>query len=295
MDLSMKLVTFEFAGKQGIGVLKEDGILPAEACGIPYTDMNGLIGNISDEEMEVFRQRAEERTERIPPEQVRLLSPIVRPKQDIICLGLNYHEHVKEASDFSKGDFDLQKEKAVYFSKRCTYAAGPGSEISSYPELTQKMDYEAELAVVIGRRAFRVREEEAGTYIFGYTVLNDLTARDIQHGHSQWYFGKSLDGFTAMGPCIVTADEIAFPPALPISCTVNGELRQDSDTSLLIHGIAEVISELSQGMALEPGTVIATGTPKGTGMGMKPPVFLKKGDRVACTIGMIGTLENVIV
>ncbi len=291
----MKLVTFEFAGKQGIGVLKEDGILPAETCGILYEDMNALITNISEAEMEQLRQRAAEEKTRIPAEDARLLSPIVCPKQDVICLGLNYHEHVLEASDYSKGDFDLQKEKAVYFSKRCTKAAGCGDEISCYPELTQKMDYEAELAVVIGRDAFRVREEEAASYIFGYTVLNDLTARDIQHGHSQWYFGKSLDGFTAMGPCIVTADEIAFPPALPISCTVNGEVRQASDTSLLIHGIAVVISELSQGMTLAAGTIIATGTPKGTGMGLKPPVFLKKGDRVACTIGGIGTLENVIV
>ena len=291
----MKLVTYRYDGKTCIGILKDDGILPSSACGVYFTDMSDLVSGMDHIVMKQLAERAMTETERIPLCEVTLLAPIVYPKQDIICLGLNYSEHVTEASDYSKGDFDLQKEKAVYFSKRCSRAAGPGSRISSYPDLTQKMDYEAELAVIIGKTAFRVKEEEAYQYIFGYTVLNDLTARDLQHGHSQWYFGKSLDGFTAMGPCITTADEIPFPPVLPITCTVNGELRQSSDTSMLIHGIAEVISELSQGMTLLPGTIIATGTPKGTGMGMKPPVFLKKGDIVACTIGGIGTLENEII
>ena len=139
-----------------------------------------------------------------------------------------------------------------------------------------------------------MKAEEAGAYIFGYTVLNDVSARDLQTGHKQWYFGKGLDGFTPMGPCILTADETAFPPALEISCAVNGEERQHSNTSLLIHGIPEIIEELSAGMTLLPGTVIATGTPAGVGMGFEPPRFLEAGDVVECTIQNIGTLRSTV-
>jgi len=139
-----------------------------------------------------------------------------------------------------------------------------------------------------------VPEAEAADYVFGYTVINDMSARNIQTSHKQWYFGKSLDGFTPMGPCIVTADEFAFPPVLGISATVNGELRQNSTTALLIHGIAEVIAELSRGMTLRAGTIIAMGTPSGVGMGFEPPKFLCPGDEVVCTVEGIGSLHNTI-
>ena len=137
-------------------------------------------------------------------------------------------------------------------------------------------------------------EEEAGDYVFGYTVLNDVSARDLQTAHVQWHFGKSLDGFTPMGPCLVTADEFAFPPDLRIFTDVNGERRQDSRTCLLIHGIPEIISTLSRGMTLKAGTIIATGTPKGVGMGEETPRFLQPGDVVACSIEGIGTLVNPV-
>ena len=139
-----------------------------------------------------------------------------------------------------------------------------------------------------------VSAADAGDYIFGYTVLNDVSARLLQTTHKQWYFGKSLDGFTPMGPCITTADEIAFPPKLTISAHVNGELRQNSTTDLLITGIADIIAELSSGMTLLPGTIIATGTPSGVGMGFDPPKFLRSGDEVECTIEKIGTLKNTV-
>jgi len=146
-----------------------------------------------------------------------------------------------------------------------------------------------------GRPSRNVRPEEAGDFVFGYTVLNDVSARDLQTGHKQWYFGKGLDGFTPMGPCILTADEgIAFPPALDISCAVNGEERQRSNTSLLIHGVPEIIEELSRGMTLLPGTIIATGTPAGVGMGFDPPKFLEAGDIVECSIQHIGTLRSTV-
>ena len=172
----------------------------------------------------------------------------------------------------------------------------------------KKLDYECELAVVLGKDAKDVPAGQTKDYVFGYTILNDVSARDVQTAHKQWYFGKSLDGFTPMGPVLVTADEIAYPPALeitsrvngelrqklPIRCFVNGEKRQDSNTGLQIFDIDHVIAELSQGMTLKAGTIIATGTPAGVGMGMEPPCFLKPGDEVRCEIEGIGTLTNTV-
>ena len=149
--------------------------------------------------------------------------------------------------------------------------------------------------MIIRKDAYCVSEEEAKDYIFGYTVINDVSARDVQTRHKQWYFGKSLDGFLPMGPCIVSADEIAYPPKLPIRSYVNGELRQNSNTELLIFDIDHVISELSQGMTLQAGTIIAMGTPAGVGMGFEPPKFLKTGDVVTCEIEGIGRITNPIV
>ena len=156
------------------------------------------------------------------------------------------------------------------------------------------LDYEAELGVIIGRDCKNVSEAEAAQYIFGYTVVNDVSARNLQTAHNQWYFGKSLDGFTPMGPCILTADEGAFPPALAISSSVNGEKRQSSNTDHLIHSVAEIIAELTRGITLRAGTIIATGTPAGVGMGFTPPQFLKKGDVVTCEIEGIGALTNTV-
>ena len=153
---------------------------------------------------------------------------------------------------------------------------------------------EVELAVIIGKAAKDVSEKDAHKHVLGYTVINDVSARNVQTRHKQWYFGKSFDGFTPMGPCIVTADEFSFPPELAIRSYVNGELRQDSSTSLLIFGIAHVISELSKGMTLFPGTVIAMGTPAGVGMGFDPPRFLSAGDEVRCEIEGIGSLTNTV-
>jgi 2-keto-4-pentenoate hydratase/2-oxohepta-3-ene-1,7-dioic acid hydratase in catechol pathway len=160
--------------------------------------------------------------------------------------------------------------------------------------MVDSLDYECELGVIIGRDARNVPREDVSDYIFGYTIVNDVSARNLQTRHKQWYFGKSLDGFTPMGPCIVTADEFSFPPELGISCLVNGEVRQDSSTRNLIAGIPEIISMLSEGMTLQAGTIIATGTPAGVGMGMTPPTFLNEGDVVECRIEGIGSLRNVV-
>ena len=226
--------------------------------------------------------------------EVELLAPIPRPRQDVICLGMNYLDHAREAAQYDAGAFEKEKPVAVYFSKRVTEAVAPEGFIESHTDLVERLDYESELAVILGKTARNIRGEDAGDYIFGYTILNDVSARDVQTGHKQWYFGKSLDGFTPIGPCIVTADEITYPPALDISAAVNGETRQHSNTALFITSIGQALEELSRGMTLLPGTILSTGTPAGVGMGFDPPKFLKPGDVVECTVQGIGTLRNTV-
>ena len=230
----------------------------------------------------------------VPLDAVQLQSPIPCPAQDVVCLGINYMAHSDEAERYSADAFATQHQDAIYFSKRVTRAVPDGGFIEAHTDLVKKLDYECELAVVLGRDAKDVPAGQTRDYVFGYTILNDVSARDVQTAHKQWYFGKSLDGFTPIGPCIVTADEIVFPPALHITARVNGELRQDSTTDLLITSIADIIEELSSGMTLLPGTIISTGTPSGVGMGFDPPKFLKPGDVVECTIDGIGTLRNTV-
>ena len=282
----MKLVTFLHAGQERTGALTAD---ETAVHVLPYADMDSLI-RAGRKELDAAVQAAET----LPLSEVTLLAPIPRPRQDVICLGINYHAHAEEAARYSAESFTKERPIPIYFSKRVTEAVAPGGFIESHPGLVERLDYEAELAIIIGKTAKNVKAEEAGDYIFGYTVLNDVSARVLQTTHKQWYFGKSLDGFTPIGPCITTADEIAFPPALKISASVNGELRQDATTDLLITGIPAIIEELSSGMTLLPGTIIATGTPAGVGMGFDPPKFLKAGDVVECTIEKIGTLRNTV-
>ena len=231
---------------------------------------------------------------KVNAETVKLLSPIPRPQQDVLCLGINYTAHAEEAERFSKESFGGERPYPIFFSKRVCYSQGTDAPIPAYTGLVDSLDYECELGVVIGKDAKNVKREDVQDYIFGYTIVNDVSARNLQTRHKQWYFGKSLDGFTPMGPCIVSADEFAFPPKQMIACRVNGEVRQDSSTGNLITGIVDIIAMLSEGMTLKAGTVIATGTPAGVGMGMKPPTFLKPGDVVECEIEGIGVLRNCV-
>jgi len=228
----------------------------------------------------------------IPWKEVKLLPPIPNPVQDIICLGVNYMDHAEESARYKKKEFSGKRPWAVYFSKRVNRAVAHGEGIPSHQDIVKDLDYEVELGVIIGREAKNVKPEEAKDYIFGYTVLNDVSARTLQSRYGQWYFGKSLDGFLPMGPCIVTADELPYPPKLSIQSKVNGELRQSSNTERMIFNIGHIISELSGGMTLKPGTIIATGTPAGAGIGFEPPRFLKPGDLVECTIEGIGSISN---
>ena len=280
----MKLITCLCRGEERVGALTEEGV-----AFLPYPDMNTLI-----ETLPPAAFAAASASKPVPLEDVTLLAPIPRPRQDVICLGMNYRDHEKEAARYDAEAFTKEKPAAVYFSKRVSRAGDPDGTIPRYKGLVERLDYEAELAVIIGKTARNVKAEEAGAYIFGYTVLNDVSARDLQTGHKQWYFGKGLDGFTPMGPCIVTAEEISFPPALDISARVNGEVRQEANTAWLINSIGEVLEELTAGMTLLAGTVIATGTPAGVGMGFDPPKFLKSGDVVECEIEGIGVLRNTV-
>ena len=228
------------------------------------------------------------------PEELKLLAPIVRPRQDVVCLGINYDDHAKEARAFSKEAFDKERPDTIYFSKRVNRAVGDGEDIPAHEDLVDSLDYECELGVILGRDASRVSEEKAREYIFGYTVINDISARNVQTRHKQWYLGKSLDGFTPIGPCIVTADELTAPDDLAIESFVNGELRQCSNTGNMMQTPEGAIAELSAGMTLLAGTIIATGTPAGVGMGFKPPRFLHPGDVVECRIEGIGSLRNTV-
>ena len=214
-----------------------------------------------------------------------LLAPLPRPGK-VIAIGRNYREHLTEEG--------VEPPAApLIFAKWPSSVVGPGAEIRWDPGLTGQVDYEAELAVVIGKRARRVDPGEALGHVFGYTCLNDVSARDLQFGDGQWVRGKSLDTFCPMGPVLVTADEIGDPQDLAISCTVGDERLQDSRTSAMYFGIAEIISYCSRSFTLEPGDVIATGTPGGVGVFRDPPRFLQDGDRVVVEIERIGRLENV--
>lgn len=287
----MKLVTYRENGAEKVGALTKDG---TAILSLPVPDMNTLIETMTLSQLSSAVTAAEGSGASVALADVELLAPIPRPRQDVLCLGMNYKAHASEAAKYDADAFTKEKPAAVYFSKRVSEAVAPGGVIQSHQDLVERLDYEVELAVILGKTAKHVKAAEAGDYIFGYTVLNDVSARDVQTGHKQWYFGKSLDGFTPMGPCIVTADEIAFPPALGISSTVNGEPRQNSNTSLFLNSIQDVLEELTAGMTLLPGTIIATGTPAGVGMGFDPPKFLKPGDTVSCTIEGIGTLTNPV-
>ncbi len=308
---------FSFFGEE-VGILSKDGtrVLPAAETGISYPDMNTLIAGHLPEEMEALRAAAEafdmpasaadaaENTETETDSEngrglcvgrdVKILSPIPVPLQDVICLGLNYTEHAEEAAAYAKEAFTSKDRYPVYFAKRVNHSPADGDPVPAYADLVDSLDYEAELAVIIGKDVKGISPEDVPGCIFGYTILNDFSARNLQTRHTQWYLGKSLDGYTPMGPCIVTADEFSFPPRLRISSRVNGELRQDSTTDMLIFGIDHIISELSRAMTLKAGTIISTGTPKGVGMGFDPPKFLHAGDTVTCEIEGIGTLTNTI-
>lgn len=227
-------------------------------------------------------------------DEVQLAAPIPRPKKNIMCLGRNYLEHVQEMAP-ARGDPSGRPAYPIIFTKAPTAVNGPYGDIVIDPAVSRQVDWEAELAVIIGKAGKNIRVEDALDYIFGYTVLNDVSARDIQYRHKQFFKGKSIDGYCPMGPWIVTADEIPDPQNLSVRLLVNGVTKQDGVTSMMIYSVAETIAALSLGMTLEPGDIIATGTPSGVGDARKPPEYLQPGDVMETEIEGIGTMRNRVV
>lgn len=291
----MKLITFRKDGQDMAGVVSIDRtrVTPVNALGLPFSSMNELIENASPEDLRSLREGADGKAAAsLLLAEVELLAPIPVPRQDVLCLGINYMEHAVESARYKKEDFNGERPYPVYFCKRVNECTPHGGFIDGHFDIQSRLDYEVELAVILGKDAKNVKKEQAADYVFGYTIVNDVSSRDLQSRHKQFYFGKSLDGFTCMGPWIVTADELPCPPVLHICSRINGETRQDSSTGNMIFDIPYIIEELSSGLTLKAGTVIATGTPSGVGMGFDPPKWLKSGDLVECEIEKIGVLAN---
>ncbi|MCT4542950.1 MAG: fumarylacetoacetate hydrolase family protein [Vallitalea sp.] len=292
----MYICTYEYDGKKTVGILSRDKLYISPICNVVdrgILDINDVINQYNDKVKLLSNKFDKYIGEQIPLNKVKICAPIEHPKRDIICLGKNYIDHALEVKDSIVNTKDIP-EYPIYFTKRADPAIGTGDIIHSHEELTNQIDYEVELAVIIGKNGRDIPKEQAQDYIFGYTIINDVSARDIQKKHEQWFRGKSLATFCPMGPFIVTKDEIPFPVTLDISSKVNNHPRQSSNTKHMIFNISHIISDISRGMELKAGDIIITGTPSGVGLGFKPPRFLKKGDKIECTIEKIGTLVNYI-
>jgi len=221
-------------------------------------------------------------------------APIPKPQRNIICLGWNYAEHARESSAAKEIVIKDLPEHPIFFTKATTTINGPFDPIVYDESVTRRLDWEVELGVIIGRQGRHIAEEDALEYVFGYTVINDISARDLQKRHQQFFLGKSMDGSCPIGPWIVTADEIADPQQLDLACRVNGVEKQTGNTRQMIFSVANIISTLSKVMTLLPGDIIATGTPSGVGFARTPPEYLQQGDTVECEIEAIGRISNKI-
>jgi 2-keto-4-pentenoate hydratase/2-oxohepta-3-ene-1,7-dioic acid hydratase in catechol pathway len=290
----MKFIFFENDMGKAVGVLKDtDKIVPLKALvkdAVP-ADMNDVIENFTDEAMKDLEKKAEASEATISLSDVKVLAPIEYPKRHIFCLGKNYLDHANETKGLPGGSDDIPQ-FPIYFSKVAHPAIGQGENVLAYQAYTEKVDYEVELAVVIGKDGIDIAKEDAESHIFGYTIINDISARNIQRKHGQWFKGKSMETYCPMGPVLVHKSEIPFPVELDIKCSINGELRQNSNTNQLIFDIPTIIHDLSKGMYLRKGDIISTGTPAGVGLGFTPFKFLKPGDVMECYVEKIGTLTN---
>lgn len=259
----------------------------------PPQDMNDFITSCNDSIHSKVESLLKDNTEWIALENVQLTAPIPYPKRNVICLGKNYEDHAMEVKKYTGGRSDLPK-YPIYFTKSGFPIIGPEATILRHENATDQIDYEVELAVIIGKKGIDIPKEEAFDYIFGYSIGNDISARDLQKNHGNWFKGKSLNTHCSMGPWIVHKSVIKTPDQLDIKCWINDELRQNSNTKHLIFDIPYIISDLSKGMTLFPGDIIFTGTPAGVGLGFDPPKYLKPQDKVTCSIEKIGFLTNYI-
>ena len=286
----MKLITYVYEETMAIGMIAAGSEI------VPLTgiapDMVSFI-KLGPQGFSLAREQQRQTTTSLTLDQVKLLAPISHPVRNIMCLGRNYAAHAVE-SGRARGEKIELPEFPVIFTKATTAVKGPFDDIPFDPDVSTMIDFEAELAIIIGRDGRNISHKDVPDYVFGYTVMNDVTARDLQRQHKQFFKGKSLDGSAPLGPWIVTADEIDDPQNLQIMCSVNGVQKQDGNTNQMIFNIADTIVQLSKGMTLLAGDIIATGTPSGVGFARTPPEFLKPGDEVTCTIEKVGTIRNRI-
>jgi 2-keto-4-pentenoate hydratase/2-oxohepta-3-ene-1,7-dioic acid hydratase in catechol pathway len=295
----MHLITFSDSAGPGLGLLDADATAMIDLRGaeaIPG-NMLSLIASGAAGLEQVRRAADSAARPRVALVDVRLLAPIPTPARNLFCVGKNYFEHAREfqASGFdASAGQEVRPEAPIVFTKAPSSVIGPGEPIPSHLDPTGSTDYEGELAVVIGTGGRGIPRDQAWAHVYGYTIVNDVTARALQKRHKQWFLGKSIDGFCPMGPALVTADAIPDVTDLRLVTTVNGEVRQDASLADLMFDIPELIETLSAGITLQPGDIIATGTPVGVGIGFDPPRFLQPGDDVRVRIAPIGELRNPV-
>jgi len=290
----MRIAAYRYQGQPGVGRVSANGL---QVEPFQLSAAEAVLGALPLVEAQVAGRPLPATGQPIPLQQVQLTAPIPRPRRNIFCVGKNYHAHAKE---FAGSGFDSSAKSGgdipaapIIFSKVPESVVGPADNIVCSPEVSTSIDYEAELTLVIGQGGKGIRKADAMKHVWGYTIINDVTARDWQGRHSQWLLGKSFDTFCPMGPWLVSADEMDGQ-ATDVKCWVNGELRQNANTKDFIFDIPTLIECISAGITLYPGDLIATGTPAGVGIGYKPPRYLKAGDSVKIEIGGIGTIENTL-
>jgi 2-keto-4-pentenoate hydratase/2-oxohepta-3-ene-1,7-dioic acid hydratase in catechol pathway len=289
----MRIATYMWGGQRNVGLVSADG---SEIRPLDLTKEQAAKGALAIIEMQARGEAIPATTgTTLPVSAVQLDAPIPVPRRNVFCVGRNYHAHAKELSASVFKDNDENPESwPIVFTKVPECVVGPFDDVLVPSEVSTQIDYEAELAVVIGKGGRNISRAQALGHIYGYTVVNDVTARDVQMRHQQWDLGKSFDTFCPMGPWIVTVDELDGTKTR-VRCWVNGELRQDGPTENMIFDIPTLIETCSRGITLYPGDVIATGTPAGVGMGMKPPRYLKAGDVVRVEIDGLGAIENKFI
>ena len=296
----MKFLTLE---NGQLGVLLEDSVVDVAEAGRALSiqpaavTLDALVLDGDDAARAVWELAQQARVEDCawrPISEVRPQAPIPMPRRNILCLGKNYLEHAQEIAEKMKTSAEAPRQP-IFFTKAPTAVIAPGEPIPAYAAYTSKLDYEAELALVIGTGGRDIAPEHAWNHVFGYTAINDISARDLQKSHYQWFRAKSLDGFAPMGPALVHRSVMPEPQDIEVKCFVNGELRQNDTFDRLIFDVPAMISALSAGMTLLPGDIIATGTPAGVGMGFTPPKYLQAGDEVVVDVTGVGELRNPVI
>ena len=295
----MKFLTLEDGQ---LGVLLDGSVVDVAAAAAtlsgsaPATTLQALIDAGDDAVLDTLELALQAQTAGVacrPYAETRPRAPLPQPRRNILCLGKNYLEHAQEVAAKMQVSGEAPV-KPIIFTKATTAVIGPGDSIPAWQDLTQKLDYEAELALIIGKGGVNIPAEDAWGHVFGYTAINDISARDLQKDHMQWFRAKSLDGFAPMGPCVVHRSSMPAPADIEVRCFVNGEQRQRATFDQLIFAVPEIIAVLSSGMRLLPGDIIATGTPAGVGMGFRPPKYLQPGDEVVVDITGVGELRNPV-